>query len=81
MSISLLWGGGLMRRIKTPQQDFAIKRWGGGRIAGHYGNCKYGKLCHEFTSNMASVQIVMMLTRSQSWKVFFVIKSCLRCKL
>ena len=62
MSMSLLWGGGVMRRIKTPQQDFAIKRRGGGGLmheggvfAGHYGNCKYGILCREFTSNMASV--------------------------
>ena len=35
-------GGGLMCRIKIPQQDFALKMQGrlmyeGGRIAGHYG--------------------------------------------
>ena len=49
---------------------------GGGVFVGHYGNCKYGILCHEFTSNMASVWIVMMLTRSQSWKLFFFVISC-----
>ena len=47
MSMSLLWGGGVMRRIKTPQQDFVIKRWGGGLctrggvFAGHYGNGQF----------------------------------------
>ena len=30
-------GGGLMCRIKTPQQDYALKMQGGGGIfAGHY---------------------------------------------
>ena len=49
MSMNLLLGvggGGLMRRIKIPQQDFALKRQGcarGGVFVGHYGT--YILLC------------------------------------
>ena len=35
----LLGGGGLMRGIKIPQQEFALKECGGGDVlSGHYGN-------------------------------------------
>ena len=36
------WSGGLMRGIRIPQQDFALKTMGGeGVFAGHYGNKIY----------------------------------------
>ena len=34
--MSLLLGWGLMHGIKIPQQDFALKRLGGGIFVGHY---------------------------------------------
>ena len=34
--MSFFWGGGLMHRIKIPQQDFVLKTQRGGVFAGHY---------------------------------------------
>ena len=43
---SLGEGRGLMHGIKIPQQDFALKMWGGGGIfAGHYGTLKIDLSC------------------------------------